>query len=73
MELKEQFHTRTRLRALWGKYGRKSGIDPKLCWPTHREMDEIIDDERVYNMQLSEKLKIVKDRRDAKQKEFDQM
>ncbi len=36
-------------------------------------MDEIIDDERVYNMQLSEKIKIVKERREAKQKEFDQM
>jgi len=36
-------------------------------------MDEIIDDERVYNMELSEKLKIVKERREAKQKEFDQI
>ena len=73
LEVKEQFHTRTKLRALWGKYGRKTGIDPKLCWPTQQEMDETIDDERVYNMELSEKLKIVKERREAKQKEFDQM
>jgi hypothetical protein len=36
-------------------------------------MDEIIDDERVYNMELSAKLKIVKERREAKQKEVDQM
>jgi hypothetical protein len=36
-------------------------------------MDEIIDDERVYNMEFSEKLKIVKERREAKQKEVDQM
>lgn len=36
-------------------------------------MDEIIDDERVYNMELSEKIKIVKERRETKQKEFDQM
>lgn len=36
-------------------------------------MDEIIDDERVYNMELSEKLKIVEERRQAKKKEFDQM
>lgn len=72
-EIKEQYHTRTKLRALWGKYGRKTGIDPKLCWPTQSEMDEIIDDERVYNMELSEKLKIVKERREAKQKEVDQM
>lgn len=32
-----------------------------------------MDDERVYNMELSEKLKIVKERREVKQKEFDQM
>ena len=73
LEIKEQYHTRTKLRALWGKYGRKTGIDPKLCWPTQDEMDEIIDDERVYNMELNEKIKIVKERREAKQKEFDQM
>ncbi|CAF1686619.1 unnamed protein product, partial [Adineta ricciae] len=72
-EIKEQYHTRTKLRALWGKYGRKTGIDPKLCWPTQSEMDEIIDDERVYNMELSEKIKIVKERREAKQKEADQI
>ena len=73
LEIKEQYHTRTKLRALWGKYGQKTGIDPKLCWPTPDEMDETIDDERVYNMELSEKIKIVKERREAKQKEFDQM
>jgi hypothetical protein len=61
------------LRALWGKYGRKTGIDPRLCWPTQAEMDEIIDDERVYNMALEEKLKIVKERRETKKKEFDQV
>lgn len=73
LEIKEQHHTRTKIRALWGKYGRKTGIDPKICWPTQNEMTEIIDDERVYNMELSEKMKIVKERREAKQKEFDQM
>ncbi|CAF0859571.1 unnamed protein product [Rotaria sordida] len=73
LEIKEQYHTRTKLRALWGKYGRKTDIDPKLCWPTQDEMDEIIDDERVYNMELSEKIKIVKERREAKQKEADQI
>lgn len=72
-EIKEQFHTRDKLRSLWGKYGKKTGIDPKLCWPTQAEMDEIIDDERVYNMELKEKLKLVKERRDVKRKEFDQM
>lgn len=36
-------------------------------------MDEVIDDERVYNMELSEKIKLVKERREAKQKEVDQM
>ena len=73
LEIKEQYHTRTKVRALWGKYGRKTGIDPKICWPTQTEMDEIVDDERVYNMELSEKIKTVKERREAKQKEFDQM
>ncbi|CAF3578388.1 unnamed protein product [Rotaria sordida] len=73
LEIKEQYHTRTKLRALWGKYGRKTDIDPKLCWPTQDEMDEIIDDERVYNMELSEKIKIVKERREAEQKEADQI
>ncbi|CAF1408452.1 unnamed protein product [Rotaria magnacalcarata] len=73
IDVREQYHTRTKLRTLWGKYGRKTGIDPKLCWPTQDEMDEIIDDERVYNMKLSEKLKIVNERREAKQKEFDQI
>lgn len=72
-EIKEQYHTRAKLRGLWGKYGKKTGIDPKLCWPTQSEMDEIIDDERVYNMELNEKLKTVKERREAKQKEVDQM
>ncbi|CAF1282984.1 unnamed protein product [Adineta steineri] len=73
LEIKEQYHTRTKLRTLWGKYGRKTGIDPKLCWPTQTEMSETIDDERVYNMELNEKLKIVKERREAKQKEIDQI
>ncbi|UJR27194.1 hypothetical protein I4U23_008490 [Adineta vaga] len=36
-------------------------------------MNEIIDDERVYNMELNEKIKIVKERREAKQKEVDQI
>jgi len=73
LEIRERYHTRERLRSLYGKYGRKTGIDVKLCWPTQEEMDEIIDDEKVYNMELKEKLKIVKERKDIKQKEIDQI
>ncbi|CAF0774489.1 unnamed protein product [Didymodactylos carnosus] len=73
LELLERNFTREKLRSVYGRYGKKSGIDVKLSWPTQEEMDEIIQDEKLYNMELKEKIRIVKERKEAKQKEIDQI
>ena len=50
-------------RKLYGKYGRKSGLDPGILWPSKEKVEEQIEFEKQWEPSLEEMLKVQEERR----------
>jgi len=59
----EMFHSTAYKRQLYGKYGRKSGLDPGILWPTKEEVKEQIEFEKEWEPSLEDMLKSLKEER----------
>jgi len=59
-------------RKLYGKYGRKSGLDPGILWPSKEEVEEQIEFEKEWEPTLDEMLKSLEEERvlDEKDREI---
>lgn len=52
-------------RKLFGRYGSASGIDPASLWPSHEQLEQIIEEEKEWHPPLEVMLKNI----EAKEKE----
>lgn len=57
-------------RKIYAKHGNQTQIDPGVCWPTKDELQEIIDDEKTYDLDLENKIKTVAE---SKYKDIDRL
>jgi len=65
----EMFQKTSLKRQLYGKYGRKSGLDPGILWPSKEEVQEQIEFEKEWEPTLEEMLKSLEEERIAMEKE----
>ena len=54
-------------RMVYGKYGRKSGLDPGILWPSKEEVQEQIEFEKQWEPSLEEMLKSLEEERTLKE------
>ena len=59
-------------RMEYGKYGRKSGLDPGILWPSKEEVQEQIEFEKEWEPSLEEMLKSLEEERTLEQQEREQ-
>lgn len=50
-------------RKLLAKFGRASGIDPSICWPTRSEIKEMVEVEKEFHPSLNDMLAKVEGRK----------
>ena len=43
-------------RKIYARHGSESNVDPRVCWPSRDELQEIIDDEKNYDFSLKHKI-----------------
>jgi len=67
----EMFQSIGYKRWLYGKYGRKSGLDPGILWPSREEVREQIKFEKQWEPSLEEMLESLEEQR-ARQESFRQ-
>ncbi|XP_044766794.1 growth arrest and DNA damage-inducible proteins-interacting protein 1 [Coccinella septempunctata] len=67
-ESKQWFHdTIVYKRKIFGRYGFNSGVDPAICWPTDKELEETLEYEKVaYPFTIPEMIRTAKEIRAAK-------
>ncbi|KAK9886049.1 hypothetical protein WA026_014833 [Henosepilachna vigintioctopunctata] len=54
-------------RRLYGRYGKESGVDPAICWPTDQELQDVIEYEKVaYPYTILEMVKTAQESRNLK-------
>ena len=53
-------------RSLYAKYGKMSGINPGIMWPSVQDLQEIVEDERDWDKPLSEMIETVTEAKKAK-------
>jgi len=62
-------------RKLYGKYGRKSGFDPGILWPSKEEVQENIEFEKEWEPPLEDMIKSLEEERaftlQAREKKYD--
>ena len=56
-------------RQQYGKYGRKSGLDPGMLWPSKEEVQEQIEFEKEWEPSLEEMLKSLEEERTQEEQE----
>jgi len=59
----EMFQTIAHKRKLYGKYGRKSGLDPGILWPSKEEVMEQIEFEKEWEPPLEDMIKSLDEER----------
>jgi len=59
----EIFHTMDFKRKLYGKFGRRSGLDPGILWPSKEEVREQIGFEKEWEPSLEEMVKNLEEER----------
>ncbi|GAB6029132.1 hypothetical protein CHUAL_004910 [Chamberlinius hualienensis] len=59
-------------RKLYAKFGKESGIDPSISWPSKEEVQEKIEEDRVFEPPLQESLEKLRQLRSAELKDFQQ-
>lgn len=57
-------------RKLYSRNGKASGIEAGLCWPTKSQLAELINDEKVYDLTLKQKIEILAERKFKEINEF---
>lgn len=57
-----------RLRANYARFGKKSNLNPGICWPTREEVLETIEYDKIFEPSLEIKLKRVEEARLAEEK-----
>jgi len=62
----EMFQSIAYRRWLYGKFGRKSGLDPGILWPSREEVREQIKFEKDWEPSLEEMLESLKSEREEK-------
>ncbi|XP_045463604.1 growth arrest and DNA damage-inducible proteins-interacting protein 1 [Harmonia axyridis] len=70
-ESKQWFHdSLVYKRKLFGRYGFASGVDPAICWPTEKELNESLEYEKVaYPFTIPEMINTAKEKKMAKDEE----
>lgn len=58
----EMFQSIDSKRRLYGKFGRKSGLDPGILWPSKEEVQEQIEFEKEWEPSLKEMLRSIEER-----------
>ena len=43
-------------RKIYARFGEESNIDPSICWPTKNELNEMINDEKNYDLSFRRKV-----------------
>ena len=59
----EMFETIAHKRQLYGKYGRKSGLEPGILWPSKEEVKDQMAFEKEWEPSLEDMLKSLEDER----------
>ena len=57
-------------RKTFAMYGKTSGVDPGVCWPTKSELKAIIDEDKVYDLTLEQKVQKFVDKQRQVLKEY---
>lgn len=64
-----QLRSANYFRKLYSQFGKASGIDPAIAWPHKNELENIINDEKEYDLTLEQKVNILIERKtEAKEK-----
>jgi len=68
----DMFQTIEHKRRLYAKFGRKSGFEPGILWPSKQEVDEQIEFEKEWEPSLEDMLKSLEEERQLEEKERQQ-
>jgi hypothetical protein len=60
-------------RKYYALFGKASGIEPGIAWPHKQELQEIIKEEKEYDLTLEQKVNILIERKQKKYEEFMKM
>jgi len=63
------FQTLEQRRKLYGKFGRRSGYDPGIMWPTQEELKDMVEFEAEWEPSLQARWKKLRDEREQEEKE----
>lgn len=62
-----------RLRANYARFGKKSQLNPGICWPTREEVLETIEYDKIFHPPLADRLKKVEEARLVKEKHLQEV
>lgn len=60
-------------RNVYSKYGKSSGVEAGIAWPSKKELNELIQEEQAYGMSLKEKIDLLIERKNEEIKNIENL